>query len=45
MLDVKRLNIFREVVSHGSFSAAADALDYLADLLTRLAQSPTMRTN
>ena len=26
MLDVKRLNILREVVSHGSFSGAADAL-------------------
>jgi DNA-binding transcriptional LysR family regulator len=28
MLDVKRLNIFREVISQGSFSGAADALDY-----------------
>src|SRR6201991_3978492 len=27
MLDVKRLNIFKEVISHGSFPAAADALD------------------
>src|ERR1700760_2007287 len=27
MLDVKRLNIFKEVIGHGSFSAAADALD------------------
>ncbi|MDQ2676976.1 MAG: LysR family transcriptional regulator, partial [Actinomycetota bacterium] len=26
MLDVKRLNILREVVNHGSFSGAADAL-------------------
>jgi DNA-binding transcriptional LysR family regulator len=28
MLSVTRLQVFREVVSHGSFSAAADALDY-----------------
>ena len=28
MLNVGRLNVFREVVEHGSFSAAADALSY-----------------
>jgi DNA-binding transcriptional LysR family regulator len=28
MLNVTRLNVFREVVDHGSFSAAADALSY-----------------
>jgi DNA-binding transcriptional LysR family regulator len=28
MLNMTRLNVFREVVSHGSFSAAADALAY-----------------
>src|SRR5437763_2988276 len=28
MLDVKRLRVLREVAAHGSFSAAADALDY-----------------
>lgn len=28
MLNATRLNVFREVVEHGSFSAAADALDY-----------------
>lgn len=39
MLDVKRLNIFREVISHGSFSAAADALDY-----TQSAVSQAMQT-
>jgi DNA-binding transcriptional LysR family regulator len=39
MLDVKRLNIFREVISQGSFSAAADALDY-----TQSAVSQAMQT-
>jgi DNA-binding transcriptional LysR family regulator len=28
MLDVRRLRVFREVASHGSFSAAAEALSY-----------------
>jgi len=28
MLNVGRLNVFREVIAHGSFSAAADALAY-----------------
>src|SRR3954471_4320181 len=28
MLDVKRLRVLREVASHGSFSAAAEALSY-----------------
>src|SRR6478609_6444439 len=28
MLNMTRLNVFREVVGHGSFSAAADALSY-----------------
>ncbi len=28
MLNAARLNVFREVVAHGSFSAAADALSY-----------------
>jgi DNA-binding transcriptional LysR family regulator len=28
MLNMTRLNVFREVVDHGSFSAAADALSY-----------------
>lgn len=28
MLNLTRLNVFREVVGHGSFSAAADALSY-----------------
>ncbi|HET7446118.1 MAG TPA: LysR family transcriptional regulator [Solirubrobacterales bacterium] len=28
MLNLTRLNVFREVVDHGSFSAAADALSY-----------------
>ena len=28
MLNASRLNVFREVVEHGSFSAAADALSY-----------------
>ena len=28
MLNMTRLNVFREVVEHGSFSAAADALSY-----------------
>ncbi len=28
MLNASRLNVFREVVAHGSFSAAADALSY-----------------
>ena len=28
MLNTSRLNVFREVVAHGSFSAAADALSY-----------------
>ncbi len=28
MLNTNRLNVFREVVEHGSFSAAADALSY-----------------
>ncbi len=28
MLNATRLNVFREVVNHGSFSAAADALSY-----------------
>jgi DNA-binding transcriptional LysR family regulator len=28
MLNIGRLNVFREVIEHGSFSAAADALSY-----------------
>ena len=28
MLNSTRLNVFREVVEHGSFSEAADALSY-----------------
>jgi DNA-binding transcriptional LysR family regulator len=39
MLDVKRLNIFREVISHGSFSAAADALDYSQSAVSQAMQT------
>ena len=39
MLDVKRLNIFREVVSKGSFSAAADALDYSQSAVSQAIQT------
>src|SRR3978361_1776411 len=39
MLDVKRLNIFREVVSQGSFSAAADALDYSQSAVAQAIQT------
>jgi DNA-binding transcriptional LysR family regulator len=39
MLDVKRLNIFREVVSNGSFSAAADALDYSQSAVSQAIQT------
>src|ERR1700742_2109673 len=39
MLDVKRLNIFREVVAHGSFSAAADALDYSQSAVSQATQT------
>jgi DNA-binding transcriptional LysR family regulator len=39
MLDVRRLNIFREVVSHGSFSAAADALDYSQSAVSQAIQT------
>jgi DNA-binding transcriptional LysR family regulator len=39
MLDVKRLNIFREVVSHGSFSAAADALAYSQSAVSQAIQT------
>src|SRR5258707_6018036 len=39
MLDVKRLNIFREVVSQGSFSAAADALDYSQSAVSQAIQT------
>src|SRR4051812_35899596 len=39
MLDVRRLNIFREVVSQGSFSAAADALDYSQSAVSQAIQT------
>src|SRR6201991_934197 len=39
MLDVKRLNIFKEVISHGSFSAAADALDYSQSAVSQAIQT------
>src|ERR1700753_1600624 len=39
MLDVKRLNIFREVVSNGSFSAAADALTYSQSAVSQAIQT------
>jgi DNA-binding transcriptional LysR family regulator len=39
MLDVKRLNIFREVISQGSFSAAADALDYSQSAVSQAMQT------
>jgi DNA-binding transcriptional LysR family regulator len=39
MLDVKRLNIFREVVDSGSFSAAADALDYSQSAVSQAIQT------
>jgi DNA-binding transcriptional LysR family regulator len=39
MLDVKRLNIFREVVAHGSFSAAADALSYSQSAVSQAIQT------
>jgi DNA-binding transcriptional LysR family regulator len=39
MLDVKRLNIFREVVSQGSFSAAADALAYSQSAVSQAIQT------
>jgi DNA-binding transcriptional LysR family regulator len=39
MLDVKRLNIFREVVALGSFSAAADALDYSQSAVSQAIQT------
>jgi DNA-binding transcriptional LysR family regulator len=39
MLDVKRLNIFREVVSSGSFSAAADTLDYSQSAVSQAIQT------
>jgi DNA-binding transcriptional LysR family regulator len=39
MLDVRRLNIFREVISQGSFSAAADALDYSQSAVSQAMQT------
>jgi DNA-binding transcriptional LysR family regulator len=39
MLDVRRLNIFKEVVAHGSFSAAADALDYSQSAVSQAIQT------
>src|ERR1700741_4048656 len=39
MLDVKRLNMFKEVISHGSFSAAADALDYSQSAVSQAIQT------
>jgi DNA-binding transcriptional LysR family regulator len=39
MLDVKRLNIFKEVIAHGSFSAAADALDYSQSAVSQAIQT------
>jgi DNA-binding transcriptional LysR family regulator len=39
MLDVKRLNIFREVISQGSFSAAADVLDYSQSAVSQAMQT------
>jgi DNA-binding transcriptional LysR family regulator len=36
---VKRLNIFKEVVAHGSFSAAADALDYSQSAVSQAIQT------
>ncbi len=39
MLDVRRLNIFREVVGHRSFSAAADALDYSQSAVSQAIQT------
>jgi DNA-binding transcriptional LysR family regulator len=39
MYDVKRLNIFREVISQGSFSAAADALDYSQSAVSQAMQT------
>ncbi|HEY0277353.1 MAG TPA: LysR family transcriptional regulator [Solirubrobacterales bacterium] len=39
MLDVKRLKIFKEVIAHGSFSAAADALDYSQSAVSQAIQT------
>src|SRR5438105_4547636 len=39
MLDVKRLNIFREVTAQGSFSAAADALAYSQSAVSQAIQT------
>jgi DNA-binding transcriptional LysR family regulator len=39
MLDVRRLNIFREVIANGSFSAAADALDYSQSAVSQAIQT------
>src|SRR6202012_932730 len=39
MLDVKRLTIFREVISQGSFSGAADALDYSQSAVSQAMQT------
>jgi DNA-binding transcriptional LysR family regulator len=39
MLDVKRLNIFREVIAQGSFSAAADALAYSQSAVSQAIQT------
>src|ERR1700749_4758005 len=39
MLDVKRLNIFREVIAQGSFSAAADALQYSQSAVSQAIQT------
>jgi DNA-binding transcriptional LysR family regulator len=39
MLDVRRLNIFREVVANGSFSGAADALDYSQSAVSQAIQT------
>src|ERR1700753_2764324 len=39
MLDVRRLNIFKEVIAHGSFSAAADALDYSQSAVSQAMQT------
>src|ERR1700748_2084508 len=39
MLDVKRLNIFREVVAQGSFSGAADALAYSQSAVSQAIQT------
>jgi DNA-binding transcriptional LysR family regulator len=39
MLDVRRLNIFKEVIAHGSFSAAALALDYSQSAVSQAIQT------